>query len=240
MRARTRLFCPSEDQTSFHSLKHLGFLLLLWQLPAFYCAAFAQATFTPACSRPSTGSQVLNPPELHSKHGLLELTLYFRGDSAHSGELPSRYCYVTDSGLQSPTLRVDPGDRLVIHFRNQLDLVGNSNGFDDNKGNAAELTQQKLDCSDATMSPNGTNLHFHGLNIASLCHQDDVIHTIIRPGQSFDYDVVIPKDEAPGLYWYHPHTHGFTERQVQGCASGALIVENRSECFEDERYILSM
>jgi FtsP/CotA-like multicopper oxidase with cupredoxin domain len=79
------------------------------------------------------------------------------------------------------------------------------------------------------MSSIGTNLHFHGLNIAPLCHQDDVIHTIIGPGQSFDYDVVIPKDETPGLYWYHPHVHGFTERQVQGGASGALIVENRSD-----------
>jgi FtsP/CotA-like multicopper oxidase with cupredoxin domain len=29
---------------------------------------------------------------------------------------------------------------------------------------------------------------------------------------------------SPLVYWYHPHLHGFTERQVQGGASGALIV----------------
>jgi len=34
----------------------------------------------------------------------------------------------------------------------------------------------------------------------------------------------IPKDEPPGLYWYHPHIHGFTEFQVNGGAAGALIV----------------
>ena len=32
-------------------------------------------------------------------------------------------------------------------------------------------------------------------------------------------------NEPPGLYWYHPHVHGFTNVQVQGGASGALIVE---------------
>jgi len=27
------------------------------------------------------------------------------------------------------------------------------------------------------------------------------------------------------LYWYHPHIHGFSTKQVLGGASGALIVE---------------
>jgi len=27
------------------------------------------------------------------------------------------------------------------------------------------------------------------------------------------------------MYWYHPHPHGFSEEQVLGGASGALIVE---------------
>ena len=31
--------------------------------------------------------------------------------------------------------------------------------------------------------------------------------------------------EPPGLYWYHPHVHGFAEFQVNGGAAGALIVE---------------
>src|SRR6202012_5385935 len=35
----------------------------------------------------------------------------------------------------------------------------------------------------------------------------------------------IPKDEPPGLYWYHPHIHGFSKAEVLGGASGALIVE---------------
>ena len=33
------------------------------------------------------------------------------------------------------------------------------------------------------------------------------------------------RDEPPGLYWYHPHIHGFSTEQVLGGASGALIIE---------------
>ena len=70
-----------------------------------------------------------------------------------------------------------------------------------------------------------TNLHFHGTNVAPTCGQDDVIHTMIQSGDTFTYNVQIPTDEPPGLYWYHPHPHGFSEAQVQGGAAGALIVE---------------
>ena len=75
------------------------------------------------------------------------------------------------------------------------------------------------------MDPSYTNLHFHGMTIPPVCHQDEVIRTAIPAGGEFDYRVTIPRDEPPGLYWYHPHPHGFSERQVQGGASGAIIVE---------------
>jgi FtsP/CotA-like multicopper oxidase with cupredoxin domain len=71
-----------------------------------------------------------------------------------------------------------------------------------------------------------TNVHFHGLNVPPVCHQDDVLTTLIQPNKpAFRFDMQIPKDEPPGLYWYHPHIHGFTEFQVNGGAAGALIVE---------------
>jgi len=76
------------------------------------------------------------------------------------------------------------------------------------------------------MTAASTNLHFHGLNIPPSCHQDEVIHTSIQPGgPAFEYRVKIPASQPPGLYWYHPHPHGFSEAQVLGGASGALIVE---------------
>ena len=75
------------------------------------------------------------------------------------------------------------------------------------------------------MTASSTNLHFHGLMIPPVCHQDDVLHTVVGPSAApFEYRFQIP-DQPPGLYWYHPHIHGFTKAQVLGGASGALIVE---------------
>jgi len=34
----------------------------------------------------------------------------------------------------------------------------------------------------------------------------------------------IPNNESPGLYWYYPHPHGFSEAQILVGASEALIV----------------
>jgi FtsP/CotA-like multicopper oxidase with cupredoxin domain len=76
------------------------------------------------------------------------------------------------------------------------------------------------------MSPVSTNLHFHGLTIPPVCHQDDVMKTSVQPGDApFEYRFRIPENEPPGLYWYHPHIHGFSKQQLLGGASGALIVE---------------
>ena len=69
-------------------------------------------------------------------------------------------------------------------------------------------------------------MHFHGLNVPPICHQDDVINTLIQPNSpGFKYSIQIPTTEPPGLYWYHPHVHGFTEFQVNGGAAGAIVVE---------------
>jgi FtsP/CotA-like multicopper oxidase with cupredoxin domain len=81
------------------------------------------------------------------------------------------------------------------------------------------------------MTPASTNLHFHGLNISPTCHQDEVIHTLVQPGQTFDYQIPIPVNEPSGLYWYHPHAHGLSDAQVNGGATGAIVVEGIQEVF---------
>jgi FtsP/CotA-like multicopper oxidase with cupredoxin domain len=76
------------------------------------------------------------------------------------------------------------------------------------------------------MKATSTNLHFHGLTVPATCHQDDVMRTMIESGSApYEYKFQIPADEPPGLYWYHPHIHGFTKAQVLGGASAALVVE---------------
>ena len=46
------------------------------------------------------------------------------------------------------------------------------------------------------MSPVSSNLHFHGLTIPPLCHQDEVMRTSIQPGDPrFEYRFRVPANE---------------------------------------------
>jgi FtsP/CotA-like multicopper oxidase with cupredoxin domain len=195
-------------------------ILLLALLSAVGSSTAAQPS-SATCPRFAAGATVSNPPELRSHDGILELSLHLKYQQTLSGEGPPRYCYVTDDGLESPTLRVSPGDQLILHLHNDL------SPWRDVRLPAPEAhtMSQEDDCAGGKMDPSFTNLHFHGMTIPPVCHQDEVIRTAIPAGQEFDYRVTIPGDEPPGLYWYHPHPHGFSERQVQGGASGAIIVE---------------
>lgn len=179
-----------------------------------------------ACPHPRAGATITNPPELHSHNGALEVSLHLRYEQTPVSEGPPRYCYVTDDGLESPTLRVNPGDRLIIHLHNDV-LV--PRGY--HPVPAAMKMSNDDDCDRHGMDAYATNLHFHGMTIPPICHQDEVIRTAIAPGEEFDYRITIPWDEPPGLYWYHPHPHGFSERQVLGGASGAIIVEGIERGF---------
>jgi FtsP/CotA-like multicopper oxidase with cupredoxin domain len=184
------------------------------------------------CARFATGSATTAPPELKSLNGVLEVTFKFLTTTDSQGLV--RYCYVTDTGLEAPTLRVNPGDQLIIHFQNDLPAASASSTSDNMAGMKMSLSNNSTTSNSTTssssacngaMSATATNIHFHGTNVTPVCGQDEVVHTLIQPGQSFDYNVQIPQNEPPGLYWYHPHPHGFSEGQVQGGATGALIVE---------------
>ena len=53
-----------------------------------------------------------------------------------------------------------------------------------------------------------------------------MINTIIQSGDpAFQYNIQVPANDAPGMYWYHPHVHGNTTTQVEGGAAGAIIIE---------------
>lgn len=220
--------------TSFYKSRQNYVRLVLWLAPLFCAsAAFASAaTGDQACPRPAAGSTLQNPPELRSQNGVLDVSLHFKYQATTIEQGPPRYCYMTDTGMESPTLRVHPGDQLIIHFHNDLPpaQMQPMKAMTSPADGAAQPSAQS-DCNAAAMSAAITNLHFHGLSVPPTCHQDDVLQTAVRPGADFEYRVTIPRDEPPGLYWYHPHPHGFSERQVQGGASGALIVEGLENVY---------
>ncbi|MFZ0641503.1 MAG: multicopper oxidase domain-containing protein [Candidatus Acidiferrales bacterium] len=146
-----------------------------------------------------------------------------------------QYCYLSKNGGEAPTLRVKPGDLLILRLRNELttppQTAGNS-GVQTPVSTAINAPTNSMPmpvqspCDGVTMTALSTNLHFHGLTVPPTCHEDDVLRTMVQPGsRPFEYRFRIPADEPPGLYWYHPHVHGYTNVQVLGGASGALIVD---------------
>ncbi len=74
-----------------------------------------------------------------------------------------------------------------------------------------------------------TNLHFHGIGVSPLKNGDNVfIH--IRPGEAFNYEIMIPKRHV-GLFWYHPHMHGNVDQQIIGGMSGGIIIEGSDRVY---------
>ncbi len=208
-------------------------------LGAFALLCFAQCHSTlcaqepkpGVCPRPAIGSVVPEPEDLRSQNGVLKVDLTVRNGLESDGSV--RYCYVYKDGSQSPTLRLNPGDLLILNLKNDLvdphgppPATSHHHDAGANSGKSADKDSEACNSSSMTMTPAATNLHFHGLTIPPICHQDDVLNTSISPDDpAFEYKFRIPTNEPPGLYWYHPHIHGFTKAQVLGGASGAIIVE---------------
>lgn len=196
----------------------ISLLSVLLTTCAVASAAHGQTTSGAVCARPLPGSTVADPPAIWSEKALLKAELIYRNSVGSHGEM--KYCYLDEAGREAPTLRVRPGDRVVLTLGNEVTLPSEPMSMKSHAGDAS------TECASGSMTRASTNLHFHGLNIPPTCHQDDVLSTLIDPSSPpFKYEFTIPENEPPGLYWYHPHVHGFTKEQVLGGASGALIVE---------------
>jgi FtsP/CotA-like multicopper oxidase with cupredoxin domain len=189
--------------TILTTLSLVGFL----PLP---CDAQVRPVSNP-CQRPAAGSVVTNPPSLFSSDGLLNVRFSYQ----HTFDAAGRelLCFMTPDGVENPTLHVNPGDHLVITVTNNLP-----------KGTGS-MDVSGPNCGDKTMNTSSMNIHYHGTNTSPTCHSDEVIKTIINPGDTFQYNVAFPANEPPGLYWYHPHIHGIAEHALQGGAAGAIVVE---------------
>jgi FtsP/CotA-like multicopper oxidase with cupredoxin domain len=177
-------------------------------------AADAQSKLS--CNRPVAGSAVLPPPDLYSSAGVLNVT--FEYVTSLDAQNRTLFCFVTPDGLQNPTLHVKPGDKLNIALTN-----GVPRSPPDAK--MEPMVEAEEHCGARVMQPGTVNIHFHGMNVSPTCHSDEVVHTLVNPGQSFAYAIDIPKDEPAGMYWYHPHVHGFSDAAALGGGNGAIEVE---------------
>src|SRR6266702_6279267 len=153
-----------------------------------------------------TPALLSTPPELRAKHHTLSLTL-------HAGiASDGRNSFYFNGQPNAPTLRLSQGDQLKITYVNDLP------------------TKAKESCA-ITPCMDMTNLHFHGLTVSPDAPQDDVLDMMAMPGQSLRYTVQIPRDHAPGLYWYHTHPHGESHRQVLDGMSGVIVIEGIESYF---------
>jgi FtsP/CotA-like multicopper oxidase with cupredoxin domain len=188
----------------------------------------ASAAANLPCPRYAAGSSVVEPKDLFSSNGLLRVNLTYKTRVDKDGN--TLYCFMTDDGAQNPTLHVRPGDELMISLKNDLALSMTPSFKKSAKPrmNMPELAvsaQGVANCGGTAMTASSVNLHYHGTNTPPVCHQDEVVRTVVNAGETFEYDLHFPYDEPTGLYWYHPHVHGIAEAAVLGGASGAIIVE---------------
>jgi FtsP/CotA-like multicopper oxidase with cupredoxin domain len=105
-----------------------------------------------------------------------------------------------------PVLHVAPGGTLRVRYENRLSARSGER------------------CARGPCR-NMTNLHFHGLHVSPRSPQDDVLGMSAMPGETLNYLVSVPRDHAPGLYWYHTHPHGESHRQALDGMSGAIVVD---------------
>ena len=162
------------------------------------------------CTRFSAGSVVHDPVDLFSQNGKLEVSLAYLSNTNEDNNI--EFCYLTPDGTRSPTLHVKPGDTLTIHLTNRTLASSSASAMQMDMSAPGDASQN---CGPASMYDGATtNMHFHGLNVPPVCTQDDAIHTLINAGQTYTYEIHLPADEPPGLYWYHPHIHGISENAV--------------------------
>jgi suppressor of ftsI len=168
-------------------------------------------------SPPTIEDGFREPKVLTSEDGVLETRLRASyGPVTLDGE---RYETMSFAGsVPGPTLVVCPGDRLIIHYENDLGATpaawegGIAPDVHHESHGGAHAEGQLL------------NLHTHGLHVSPRGNSDNVFLSI-PPGEDFTYEYAIPEDHPPGMLWYHPHRHGYSEPQVYAGLLGAMYVQ---------------
>lgn len=148
----------------------------------------------------SAGAALTAEPVVLPHGGVTALTLTVRTDAS------GRDYYEYQGQSRPPTIHVVPGGRLNVTLRNEMN---------------------PLSTEACVIKPcfQNTNLHFHGMEVSPKRPSDDVLTMLASPGQHLSYTVLIPKTHPAGLFWYHPHPHGESDRQVEDGMAGAIVVD---------------
>ncbi len=170
------------------------------------------------CFKYAESTYIKQPPNLFSSYEYLDVHVNFQANKDDAGR--DLFCYMTDNGLQSPTMRVKQGEHLVFTLTNNY-VNPNTVSIHTNMTGV----NTTMMCGGKKVTVSSTNIHFHGAHTEPVCHGDEVVETIVNSGETFTYDIHFPPSQPPGLFWYHPHVHGFSDDAVKGGATGAVVVE---------------
>ncbi|HEY9677652.1 MAG TPA: multicopper oxidase domain-containing protein [Drouetiella sp.] len=133
--------------------------------------------------------------------------------TASNGQSTGTNCY------PAPTLQVYPGEKLVVHFGNELSELTIKDYFVPQYS----AKDQSVPIYPVQMTSSPINLHIHGAHISPKGNADNVmLH--IPPGMSNTYVYDIPRNMPQGLYWYHCHLHGLTAPETYAGLAGLLAV----------------
>lgn len=102
--------------------------------------------------------------------------------------------------VPGPTIEANVGDRLRLHFCNDLPAADEAEGA------------------------GATTIHFHGIDNDATMDGSNISQLHVQPGDCFDYDVPLL---TAGTFWYHSHIESAV--QVERGLYGALIVRDPAE-----------
>lgn len=124
-----------------------------------------------------------------------------------------------DNNYPAPTLAVAPGERLVVHYDNDLTGLTIRDFYDP----ASSPVGTDVPVYPPSLESSPLNLHTHGLHVSPDGNADNVLLDIPGGmGNTFVYEV---PDEMPhGLYWYHSHRHTVTAQQTYKGLAGMLEI----------------
>ncbi|MET0862935.1 MAG: multicopper oxidase domain-containing protein [Nakamurella sp.] len=177
------------------------------------------------------------PVKLSSRDGVLEVRL-----SAHQGTVPLDtvaepvsnflvYGYQLikgtasdgsvegDNNYPAPTLHVEPGEQLIVHYDNDLQDLSIQDFYDP----AFTSTDAAVPIYPPALTSAPLNLHTHGLHVSPDGNADNVLLDI-PAGMSNTYDYAVPTDMPNGLYWYHSHRHTLTAQETYLGLAGLLEI----------------
>jgi suppressor of ftsI len=143
-----------------------------------------------------------NPPELRSLNGELRTSFIVANATFQvAGQTVTSSVY--NGSYIPPVLRLRPGDTLYLDLENR--------------------------------TSDSTNLHYHGLNVSPRINADatvsDNVFVLVEPGARLNYQLAIPGNHNPGMYWYHTHRHELAQRQVMSGLSGGLVIDGILDLF---------